>query len=841
MRAKRRTRSQIAQVRHNIAEDEQNNNDADRPLPHHSNWQLPSISEDTSFRKRTSDDALYRSARFLSKPILFVFFFFLFNSLWIFLYSPSGESSATSSSGDIFPGVDPRRRTSNVVPNAFQSPDTPIPKSVLVVIVSNRFAGIVPTVSSILTHTNSTGIELVLIGTAGVNQRVEKHFRTHHRNRADLHSFTSLTLQDIQQDLEAQGIQPIWTWPEWGSSQRDADWFRPEATLHVADWDQLATHAHELNHLRFYLPLFSLFRHHSLLYFIDDDILVRKDVGVIAQQALATLQEDQGMVTPCNIWMWDTKCQTFAFLDEDSIGTILEMPSLYGDRGVCKTSTEQHCYPNGYLEFLHSQLSVDVPHPQEQKAWNFGFTLMELGNWRRLGLTDRYEAVMKESYKKHVFPETSLTFGLGVAYLALAGAVTCWKDSIVAVRDGFGFIEYNRYAEVFGSNFMNTSVDVIHYTGPQKPWAPNTTIDTPSLRPWLNYMEQEGMTTPEQLADNDPKEVFVVLASERAGAEWFISELDKHPSICTSGEHGRPESGYPTDVLLPSGLEWLPRCSIKRSCTLEYIENAVLDLKETMDPRGRTAISPLRCQHQNPSTDPLGDNLGRICNFVRSLNGNITEDTIEELWLSAYRNNDSDLIGCSCPKGTKAKGLKVQMEWLLYENFPGARTGPAPLELRGLNNSKVIRLHRPNVFERYLSTQMAEASGMYHARTKEEKLLQIKKAGNITIVVDSMIAAMKRMEAVDIEGDRWSKTFGSKVLEIDYSRCRGDVASCWKSIHNFLEVEAPSKKQRFNRRTQIYSDQEILKISLDHVTNLDEVRASLAVNSYGKMLVEKGR
>jgi lipopolysaccharide biosynthesis glycosyltransferase len=564
-------------------------------------------------------------------------------------------------------------------------------EAVLVVIVSDRYEGIIPTVASIVKHTKSKPIDLVLIGNNhDVNERVRQHFMMHRNNlkttnqadrNSNIRSFTSYSTLEIQTDLINQGYQPIWTWAEWGSSRRKSggsSWFRTNYTIHVAEWDDLETHAHVLNHVRFYLPHVSHFRNHSYLYFVDDDVLVQKDLGKIADTVMNTLDTSKGMVTPCNIWIWDNQCHSFNFHNADTISSILQTPSLYGDRNVCQSPAETHCYPSAYSNFVESMLynvtnttkehSSNVNDPKNQKAWNFGFSLFALENWRRMDLTSRYETVMKESYRLHVFPETSLTFGLGVAYIAFAGVVECWNDNIMKVRDGFGFIEYNRFAKTFGSDdFITTQVDVIHYTGPTKPWIGNTTIEPRAVQPWLNYMMDEGMEVPEQLPKENGKQLFTLLTSDRAGAQWIMSLLDNHPSICASGESRKPESGFPADVMQPWGTPWLPVCSIKRGCSFAFIIDAVSDLVGSMDRRGRTNRMPARCESGITSDrDELGHHLPRVCNFFRSLNGNYTESAIAAKWVQAFRDENQDLLPCSCPRGTTIKGVKVLVEWLLY-------------------------------------------------------------------------------------------------------------------------------------------------------------------------------
>jgi lipopolysaccharide biosynthesis glycosyltransferase/LPS sulfotransferase NodH len=710
--------------------------------------------------------------------------------------------------------------------------------NVLVVIISNRLAGIIPTVSSILTHTSSKPVDLVLIGDPALNEKVRQHFSapTRTRQRA-IHTFTSLTVESVQADLLAQGYQPIWTWPEWGSS-RSSTW-RNQHTLHVAEWDELETHAHELNHLRFYLPLVSQFRKHKYLYFLDDDILVQKDLGHVVDSTLQTLHPSKGLVTPCNIWIWNSDCHHFGFESEETIKPILQMPSLYGDRHVCQSEAETHCYPASYPDFLDSVLPANnYTNPKDQKAWNFGFSLFALDHWRANDLTARYEAVMKESYRLHVFPETSLTFGLGVSYIAFAGAVECWNDKEMKVRDGFGFIEWNRYEQTFGKDFLEKDVDVLHYTGPHKPWVANTTIEPRSLQPWLNYMEQEGMSLPDQLPVEPASQLFTLLASDRTGAQWIMSALDSHPNVCASGEGDKPESGFPVDVLFPEGLPWFPVCSVKRGCSFAFVRNAVLELAESMDLRGRTGKVPARCQPgYDRHNDSLGDHLPRICNFMDALHGNYTEGAIEAVWVDAFRKEDQNLLGCSCQRGTTVKGLKVFTEWLAYQNFPYHQTGPPGMVLddSALSGSKIIRLKRRNLWARYKSTIMAQKSNMYHLTSPGDKRTQLATVGNMTVSVEEMLLKIFQMKTIDAAGDLWAKKHGSEVLNVDYEDCRDDTAACFLHIFDFLEVDPSHVTKEAGRFASAFAPYNT-DSSLDHIENKGAVQEALGVSGYGEFV-----
>lgn len=63
---------------------------------------------------------------------------------------------------------------------------------------------------------------------------------------------------------------------------------------------------------------------------------------------------------------------------------------------------------------------------------------------------------MRINYRLHEVPETSLVFGLGIPYLAFAEAVKCWDENILKVRDGFGFIDWDRYEKSFGDDFFSS-------------------------------------------------------------------------------------------------------------------------------------------------------------------------------------------------------------------------------------------------------------------------------------------------------------------------------------------------------------------------------------------------
>lgn len=699
-------------------------------------------------------------------------------------------------------------------------------ENVLVVIISDRRDGIIPTLASII-RTSSKPVDVVLIGEHSINEQVAAHFGSR------INEFKSLSVKDIEEDLIAQGFHPIWTWPDWHASM-DPGW-KNENTLHVGAWDNLHTHAHQLNHIRFYLPHVSVFKDKGYFYFLDDDLLVHKDLGALAKQTMEDLDTSRGLVCPCNIWMWDAECFHFEFQSKKDY--ILSMPSLYGDREVCKTDSESHCVPPNYWSFVESLIPKGG---KDQHAWNFGFSLFALQNWRDLKLTEKYEAVMKESYRLHVFPETSLTFGLGVSYIAFAGNVECWNEDSVKVRDGFGFIEWDRYASTFGDDFYK-DVAVAHYTGPDKPWVHESRIEQRAIEPWLKMMELENMPIPKQLPLEPTNNLFTLLGSDRTGAQWIMSVLDSHPQVCASGEADKPETGFPADVLLPSGLPWYPYCSLKRGCTHEFVSSMVAELTSNVT----SANTPLRCATDYDAianSDPLVEHLGRLCNFVSRLGGNFERGNVARVWVDAFIQEDRALLGCGCVRGVKAKGLKVMAEWVVSKGFPYDDSVPALINLNEtkVSGNKIIRLKRGNIWARYKSMLMAKHTGMFHPSSPGEKKSQLDALKDITVEVEHMEWNMKHMEAVDKAGDEWAKEHASKVLWLDYEDCRADTPGCFTRIYNFIGVDASHVTgKKASMYHSLFSSFATSDSTMSHIANRGEIKELLGINGWDHYIADE--
>ena len=176
-----------------------------------------------------------------------------------------------------------------------------------------------------------------------------------------------------------------------------------------------------------------------------------KDLNEVVASVADSVSPTAGLTCPCNIWTWNDDCHHFDFKRE--YANILEVSPLYGGRPECTSKDDQFCLPSNFNEFVKSATPEGI-NAEDQTAWNFGFCLFHSDNWKELELTSKYEHSMKENYRLHEVPETSLVFGLGIPFLAFAGAVDCWDEDIMKVRDGFGFIDWQRYQKTFGDDFF---------------------------------------------------------------------------------------------------------------------------------------------------------------------------------------------------------------------------------------------------------------------------------------------------------------------------------------------------------------------------------------------------
>eukprot|EP00928_Gymnodinium_smaydae_P026664 TRINITY_DN20869_c0_g2_i1.p1 TRINITY_DN20869_c0_g2~~TRINITY_DN20869_c0_g2_i1.p1 ORF type:complete len:1242 (+),score=326.48 TRINITY_DN20869_c0_g2_i1:147-3872(+) len=366
------------------------------------------------------------------------------------------------------------------------------------------------------------------------------------------------SLEEMTARVEEAGFSPVWKWPVQSGG---AAFF----SVRPAEWDNSDTHRHPFNLLRFYLPHIAPFKKLTRVIFLDDDVIILKDV---AQTWDEELRHDAVMTASCQNWVWSS-CDRF---ESSETLSYLEVPYFgFGridkDRSLadaaCRNSEDRECLPQGLLDLLGNasvaingnKSVITLDRLKTTTAWNYGYNKFDLVAWRRLRITEKYADWSKLNYYYKVFPETSLAFGLGISMLVKMGHVQCF-DSHTEVLQGLGFIGIRDLRE---AKLDPRKAFGLHFNGPRKPWDKNSA--NPYANFFLDYAQdswREGFAHVSKLRLKARMErerrnftSFVVLTDPRSGSEWFMDMLDRHPEVCASGEAAESSVGFPSEALIP--------------------------------------------------------------------------------------------------------------------------------------------------------------------------------------------------------------------------------------------------------------------------------------------------
>ena len=304
------------------------------------------------------------------------------------------------------------------------------------------------------------------------------------------HSMRVSALAEAEASLEERGVTPVWLRPGFRSSAeskpRRTPWSLRERTS-----DSDPKHAHPLNLLRFYLPQLPAFEGVDRLLLLDDDVCVRGDLRAFfappaAVDAAVDVSEPPALIASCQMQHYDREAHHFAigharhsYADTPFLGSVggpsgyalcaadVDDAELQGDDGcdpaeaaLIERRRRAGCAPAALepkLVQLHREIS-DGPEPSPETAdavaiagattplrnataWNFGVALVQLERWRRARLDLRFERWFVANEHFAFFAPTSVSFGLGLAYLALSGHVGCWPAP--AVIDALGFLTWD--------------------------------------------------------------------------------------------------------------------------------------------------------------------------------------------------------------------------------------------------------------------------------------------------------------------------------------------------------------------------------------------------------------
>lgn len=376
--------------------------------------------------------------------------------------------------------------------------------------------------------------------------------------RAKMHLYS---LDEMTARVEAEGYYPIWKWPMQGGE-------RSNLSVHPAFWDNSSTHKDPFNLLRFYLPHIDPFKNIHKLIFMDDDVIINRDV---AEAYDFPLRNGTIMSASCHNWIW-SDCDRFR---SGTHFSYLDVPYFgYGhigfDRTVadaqCVSDDQEECAPEGFMEMLLQQSEEINGHDRaltlkllkQSKAWNYGFNKFDLDAWRANNITQRFVRWMQVNHDIKMFPETSLAYGLGIAMLTKIGRVHCFPPEYDVIQ-GLGFVGTH---DMHNAGINGTGIRKafgFHFNGPRKPWEHSS--GNPFSSYFLQYSQPEvqrefSAKAREHRVKRKNQEginatSFVVFTDPRSGSEWFMDLLDRHPQMCASGEADDGASSFPREAMIP--------------------------------------------------------------------------------------------------------------------------------------------------------------------------------------------------------------------------------------------------------------------------------------------------
>lgn len=295
------------------------------------------------------------------------------------------------------------------------------------------------------------------------------------------HSARVTTLLDAEASLEERGITPVWLRSAFkkgaAGSPRRTLWSLREPLV-----ESDRKHSHPLNLLRFYLAELPALQGETRVLLFDDDVCVRRDLGELFRQP--TPEVEAPLLT--------ASCQMQQYQPDDNVFRIRNAEYKYEDTRflgtvggrngyrVCPDPAEEEeeselddvdcteeelaertrrrsCAPAALepkLTQLHSEISGHANFRNET-AWNFGVTLVHLNRWRSFSMSRRMDRWFVANEHFGFFAPNSMSFGLGIAYLAFAGEVECWPAQTVI--DGLGFLNWD---DLLANGFDEADIEV---------------------------------------------------------------------------------------------------------------------------------------------------------------------------------------------------------------------------------------------------------------------------------------------------------------------------------------------------------------------------------------------
>ena len=146
--------------------------------------------------------------------------------------------------------------------------------------------------------------------------------------------------------------------------------------------------------------------------------------------------------------------------------------------------------------------------------------------------------------------------------------------------------------------------------------------------------------------------------------------------------------------------------------------------------------------------------------------------------------------------------------------------------------SKIIRLKRNNLWDRYKSLLKAQETAVWHARDADQV---DKKKTKLHVPVQKMIDHMLWKERADIAADEWARHLASEVLEVDYEECKSSPNACRSRMLSFLGVDDTDPSMNKAKTTGILA---FAKSGdpLEGIENREEVIEALGSSGFGSFI-----
>eukprot|EP00471_Norrisiella_sphaerica_P005536 CAMPEP_0184487464 /NCGR_PEP_ID=MMETSP0113_2-20130426/10130_1 /TAXON_ID=91329 /ORGANISM="Norrisiella sphaerica, Strain BC52" /LENGTH=678 /DNA_ID=CAMNT_0026869793 /DNA_START=6 /DNA_END=2042 /DNA_ORIENTATION=- len=566
-------------------------------------------------------------------------------------------------------------------------------------IFSGRTEGLVGTLKSVALHAQEPEKVHVWIVTDDISA-VDKAGSYLSDTGINLHA---INLDDAVEDLKTNGYKPIWLWDEYKTSVYGPDgvmrqeWVN-ENTARPFDWDHDLMHMHRLNHLRFYIPHLSQFKDLDRIIFLDDDLIVQTDVRQ-AWDSKENFPKGSVMAGTCDFWRYRTGLSSYVFEGRSNYARSFTLPqggrSL--DHTYCYGWKKQGCVGGNHWTNLNKrfeEIHGKKYKPWDQTEWNFGYVLFDLTAWRKQKLTDIYEKWMKVNYEDHIYPETSVMFGLGIAYMAFYDRVSCWEDvskPAINIRDGLGYISFSEMQFTGMTDSYLTSASVLHYDGKSKPWMANAdmilripyekTLEGLTLKEYAPIVKK---VVKEGLQRNLNSSFLVVTDGSYNTAYSLLEELEKNEQLCISSPKSTDRVSFPAEMFEPysSNFEKTPN-RLKNQCYFSFVSHHIQEVAQNYH---QWCVEGDRSQ----SNQYIAQHLPMMCSLVaKHGEGENSDKKINRMDLFSHfferlMTGDESLSACTCPATTTSAGAFIHTDYVSFNKKGNSDAIPANVFLSSL-------------------------------------------------------------------------------------------------------------------------------------------------------------